>query len=112
MFSFRPRNTDGRILEGDTPYGRFRVEWDAHGNLLHHEIEIREPPKLIGDRIESLTKKLGIPTCGGCRKRKKQANEVHAAWNRVVGNTLTILHLRGERDGDSPTPVRPQEGVL
>lgn len=36
--------SNGRILEGDTAFGKFRVEWAADGSLLSQSMEIRTPP--------------------------------------------------------------------
>ncbi len=40
---FAPTPTNGRVLEGDTPFGRFHVEWDAAGQLVRESLELREP---------------------------------------------------------------------
>jgi hypothetical protein len=34
----------GRVAEGDTPYGAFRVEWDGAGKLVSESIQLRTPP--------------------------------------------------------------------
>ena len=36
---------------------------------------------LLGDYIAAMTKAIGIPTCGGCEKRRQWLNRVHA-WLR------------------------------
>lgn len=36
-----------------------------------------ESPPLIGDRIASMTKAVGIQPCGGCTKRQKWLNDKH-----------------------------------
>ena len=33
---------------------------------------------LLGDRIEQLTKAIGLPTCAGCAARKEWINKAHA----------------------------------
>lgn len=38
-----PTSSGGRVVQDDTPFGRFRVEWDAHGTLISETLEIREP---------------------------------------------------------------------
>lgn len=59
------------LAEADTPHGRFRVEWDARGNLVSEWIEIREPQTRAntpcqhrGDDIE----RVACPTCSGSVK--------------------------------------------
>lgn len=39
----KPTPSGGRIIEGDTPHGRFRIETDAEGNYPAGKIEIRTP---------------------------------------------------------------------
>lgn len=36
---------------------------------------------LLGDLIAEMTRAVGIPTCGGCEKRRQWLNRVHA-WLR------------------------------
>jgi hypothetical protein len=38
-------------------------------------------PTLIGNRLESLFKAVGVPPCGGCEKRRDWLNRAHA-WVR------------------------------
>ena len=33
----------GRLLEGETPYGSFRIVWDADNNLIEMIHELRDP---------------------------------------------------------------------
>ena len=40
-----------------------------------------DDPTLLGNRIAALTAAIGIPTCGGCGKRKAWLNKAHA-WLR------------------------------
>lgn len=35
-------------------------------------------PMLLGNRIAALTAAIGIPECGGCKKRKAWLNKAHA----------------------------------
>jgi hypothetical protein len=42
---FGPTPTGGRISQGDTPWGKYRVEWDAAGKLISAECTPAEPPK-------------------------------------------------------------------
>jgi len=39
----KPTQDGGRVAEGDTPWGTYRVEWSKQGNLLTHHINIKEP---------------------------------------------------------------------
>lgn len=39
----RPTPSGGRVAEGDTPLGRYRVEWDADSRLISERLELREP---------------------------------------------------------------------
>jgi len=45
------------------------------------ELFPNEDPTLIGNRIKALTEALGIPTCGGCEKRRQYLNRAHE-WLR------------------------------
>lgn len=35
---------------------------------------------LIGDRIASMTRAVGVKPCGGCKKRQTWLNEKHQQW--------------------------------
>lgn len=53
---FKPHN-NGRLAAGNTPWGDYRVEWDADGNLISHSITIKTPqpnlaPNLPDDPAE------------------------------------------------------------
>lgn len=39
---------------------------------------------LIGDRIASMTKAVGIQPCGGCKKRQKWLNEKHEKFRELM----------------------------
>jgi len=70
----------GRIVEGDVPLGKYRVEWNAAGELVSETIEIRDPSlpaksRGVGDTIAKVTKAVGIRPCGGCKKRQQLLNE-------------------------------------
>ena len=63
----------GRLVLGNTPHGRFRVEWDAQGRLVSEWIEIREPASAkeaapgVGDHMHTLMQaRYGIPACQRC----------------------------------------------
>ncbi len=59
----------------------------------YHKRVRRNCPKyrpLLGDRIAKLTRRLGIKPCGGCKKRQKWLNRIHAAIRRK---------LKGNRNG-------------
>lgn len=40
---FLPTKSGGRVVHGETPWGAFRVEWDASGRLVSERLDIREP---------------------------------------------------------------------
>lgn len=42
---FNPTENGGRILEGVSPWGKFRVEWDAAGKLVSESLELKTPPE-------------------------------------------------------------------
>ena len=51
-----------------------------HAGLTASEVKELFPdedPTLIGNRIAALTAALGIPTCGGCDKRRQWMNKAH-----------------------------------
>lgn len=79
---FHPTPTHGRIVTGDTPYGKFRVEWAADGTLISESIEIREPEpepvasRGLGDTVAKITKAIGVRPCGGCSKRQATLNRL------------------------------------
>ncbi len=41
--SIKPTEAGGRVIQADTPWGRFHAEWDAAGRLVYEECEIRTP---------------------------------------------------------------------
>lgn len=52
------------------------------------DVEVRQSPQgkvspLFGDRIAALTRAVGIKPCGGCKKRQKRLNAMHAAIKRL-----------------------------
>lgn len=74
--SIRPTEDGGRVAYGDTPYGAYRVEWDRNGKLISESCEPRDPPSRgLGDTIEKLTSKVGIKSCGGCKRRRDKLNK-------------------------------------
>ena len=56
---FNPTPTHGRLLQGDTPYGKFRVEWAADGTLISESIEIRRPPEPIPSGFDPASERQG-----------------------------------------------------
>jgi len=65
---FRPTQSGGRVASGDTPFGSFRVEWDAEGNLIRESCEIKTlfVPKPKPDKCPRCP--TGIMQ-GGCKRR-------------------------------------------
>ena len=86
---FTTSKTGGRTASGKTPYGDYRVEFladydgpvfDAHGNEVGRitvKIKTPAPPpsRGLGDTIEKLTSKVGIKSCGGCKRRRDKLNK-------------------------------------
>lgn len=70
----------GRVVQGDTPHGRFRVEWDADGALVSESIEKPAGP---GDIIAAITSAVGIKPCGKCAARRASMNS--AGWRGLPG---------------------------
>ena len=80
MQQLKPTSSGGRIAIGDTLHGKYRVEWNAAGELVSETIEIRDPAlpvksRGVGDTIAKVTKAVGIRPCGGCKKRQQWLNE-------------------------------------
>lgn len=76
--SIRPTETGGRVAYGTTPWGDYLVEWDADGNLVSESCVVKDPAtpsRGLGDTIEKLTGKLGIKSCGGCKRRRDKLNQ-------------------------------------
>ena len=44
----------------------------------------KQQSPLIGDRIASMTKAVGIKPCGGCKKRQKWLNEKHEKLRELM----------------------------
>lgn len=40
---FQPTENGGRVVTGDTQFGKFRVEWSPGGEIVGHELIIRNP---------------------------------------------------------------------
>lgn len=77
---FEPTKTNGRVLQGQTAFGDFRVEWDATGRLVGQTITIKTPPprpkkpkpmpaglmRPVGQVPEGYVPTPGNATDGGC----------------------------------------------
>lgn len=84
--SIQPTRSGGRVVIGDTPWGRFCVEWDGDGKLVAHEIKIRTP----GDHAAVKAEPGG---CRGCQQGKSDSpsdkrNDL-AAWHQAVREGTT-----------------------
>ena len=116
---------DGRVASGVTPYGRYRVEWDADGQLVSAELSKAEPPKAkpVRDSLASgraprtgrlmppgtwLVNAIALITiglvrpCTGCKSRARAMDR--AGWK---GLPVLLLRwcwprLRRVRDDRSP----------
>jgi YD repeat-containing protein len=77
-----PTSSNGRIVHGDTPWGRFRVEWDAAGKLIAQEIEMRTPE---GGAAAALTKPPEAG-CSGCQQGKSEPRQPQdlSAWHAAM----------------------------
>jgi len=64
--SLETRLGGGRIARGDTPYGNYTVEWDAEGQLVAEQIELRTPDKKRGP-CTHLGGELRRVLCKSCR---------------------------------------------
>lgn len=56
---FKPTPSGGRLLTGDLPHGKFRVEWDARGRLISEFCEPRTPPQRIPKDFDPATERQG-----------------------------------------------------
>ena len=74
--SIRPTKRGGRIIHCVTEWGEFNAEWDADGKLVSESATIKTPSTGLGDTIAKVTDKLGIPKCGGCKRRQKKLNKL------------------------------------
>jgi|GEM_PF-4105201 len=43
MIRFNPTQSGGRLLQGNTQWGHFRVEWNAAGNMISEHVELKTP---------------------------------------------------------------------
>ena len=76
----------GVVVSGSNPTVGFRVEWDAAGKLVAHEIKIRTP----GDHAAVKAEPGG---CRGCQQGKSDSpsdkrNDL-AAWHQAVREGTT-----------------------
>ena len=98
----KPTPSRGRVVAGDTPWGKFRVEWDANGKLISESIEIRTPtqptdtpptPSILrpGDvlsyAIQAVTGKPAA-TCGPCAAHVREMNQ--RGWLWCLRNRETV----------------------
>ena len=84
-----PTDTGGRVVEGDTPYGKFRVEWDADNVQVSESMQKRTPdtPDTIakpGTAIANTLARAGFHKCPPCHKRAawldRQWYKIACAW--------------------------------
>lgn len=61
-----PTSSGGRVITGDTPYGRFRVEWDADGQLVSEWIEMRSPETRENTPCRHRGGSVGSVECESC----------------------------------------------
>lgn len=74
-----PTKQGGRRIQGETEYGDFDIVVDPQGYPISgFPIKIKTPPQPsrgLGDTIKKATDALGIPQCGGCKKRQDKLNK-------------------------------------
>lgn len=71
MMRVKPTTRTGRTVSIDTPYLKAEI---VDGEVAVWEP--REPPSAgLGDTIEKATSKLGIKSCGGCKRRRDKLNK-------------------------------------
>lgn len=61
---FSPSKQGGRIASGSTPWGDFRVEWDAAGRLVAEGLMLREPGANPGAEASKETAKEDATSAG------------------------------------------------
>ena len=68
--NINPTLSGGRVVKGDTPYGRFRFEVDSDGALVSHEFKVLEPrpPQAIPDDFNINTERRRLKQGGCCGK--------------------------------------------
>lgn len=112
-----PTKNGGRIVEGDTRNGKFRVEWDADGVQISESMEIREPdtgPKRTAQACAhggEVVDRVKCRPCSGSVQIKVYGCEVHGRCTvkrRVEGvtgrcSTCRDLHST-HRTSAIPTP--------
>ena len=79
--SLETRLGGGRIARGDTPYGNYTVEWDAEGQLVAENLEIRKPepekPRGLCAHLGGELRRVMCKSCGGAVKIKVMSCSVH-----------------------------------
>lgn len=60
---FGPTPSGGRVVQGSTPWGDFRVEWSADGELIEHEINPRTPARSAKDEALLAARRAICATC-------------------------------------------------
>lgn len=91
---FKPTPTGGRIAEGDTPHGRYRVEWDSAGELVSAECEPRDPAPLNRATVDT-----HLAVCQQC----PHAGEVTTTKR---GRDVWTIRCRSKRKGCGAVQLR------
>lgn len=104
----KPTQHGGRIAIGDTPFGAFRVEWDADGKLMSEHIEIKNPTRpaetpskpsslrpgdVLSYAIQAVTGKPAA-TCGPCAAHVRKLN--NRGWLWMIANRATVAQWLAE----------------
>lgn len=67
-------------FEGDCPFRCRKCGFVSQTDRIGFDCPmVRPDPTLLGNRIEALTKAIGIPPCGGCADRRDWLNRAHAS---------------------------------
>jgi hypothetical protein len=92
--AFNPTPHGGRVVIGDTPYGKFQIEWDADGQLVSESCTIKTPNTPAATPCTHLGSPTGesvkCPSCRGTVKVKIHTCQAHGTCTpikRVPGYT-------------------------
>lgn len=92
---FKPTPTGGRLAQGDTPYGSYRVEWDAAGELIACECEPRNPDPV---NLEAVNAHLAVckqcPHAGAVTttKRNRDVYTIRCSSKRKGCGAVQLRH--------------------
>lgn len=104
---FTPTKSGGRLLSGDTAFGRFRIEFDSAGVLIGYEMELRDQPPPPEDDTACVHRGAVVgerecSTCDGSVKAKIFACAVHGQctmFKRPVEGVKACRHCGDRKSG-------------